>query len=294
MDDYTPSSNQHDFRSTSVSSTQAPTTSTAPAWNLSTGTSTTPSATPIPEATASKKRQRSRGVVTLHACTECRIKRAKSKESLRNTIEQLRRQQASNELVINALSHSSKWREVLCHLRRGRSVEAIANWLVNQPGPSLGAGTIPSSRLSSADTDLTNLATYTGVDDPLYASEMSDGSVSASTGSSMSSDCLLDPRYNTDTNGQWSQLLDAGQAQPNRRNSQPAAGSSQPFHPNVNTNVPFWANLASFPATPSPGSSIVAGSGDWMDNSLLWPFPMQEQPVMPTGNAFAGAGFGMI
>lgn len=253
--------------------------------------------------------------------------------NLRNTIEQLRCQQASNELVINTLSHSRKWKEVLCQLRSGRSVEAIANWLDNQF--SLGAGATPSlSHLSSADTNLTNRATFAGASDTLCTSEMSDESVSASTVSSMSSDCLLDSRYDMDANSQWSQSLEASQAHSNGSNSQPATDSSQPFTPKVNANdlatfwansVPWpvapppassqpaadssqpftpnvnandlvtcWSNSVPLPLAPLPGSSVVAGSGDSMEDSLFWPFPMQGQPMLPTGDAFAGGAFEMV
>ncbi|KAK4168745.1 fungal-specific transcription factor domain-containing protein [Cladorrhinum sp. PSN259] len=113
------------------------------------------------------KRKRGLGVVTPNACTECRKKRAKcdgqrpcgrckvqkdveciyeipvrqSKENLRHEIEQLRRQQRSNDQVISALVRSDYWEEVLTRLRNGHSVEAVSEWLgVTLPS---GSGALP-------------------------------------------------------------------------------------------------------------------------------------------------------
>ncbi|KAK4231468.1 nitrogen assimilation transcription factor nit-4 [Podospora fimiseda] len=113
------------------------------------------------------KRRRGLGVVTPNACTECRKKRAKcdgqrpcgrckvqkdveciyeipvrqSKENLRNELEQLRRQQRSNDQVISALVRSDYWEEVLQRLRSGHSVETVSEWLgVTLPS---GSGALP-------------------------------------------------------------------------------------------------------------------------------------------------------
>ncbi|KAK5656410.1 hypothetical protein OQA88_4791 [Cercophora sp. LCS_1] len=114
------------------------------------------------------KRRRGLGVVTPNACTECRKKRAKcdgqkpcarcaaqkdiecvyeipvrqSKETLRHEIEQLRRQQRSNDQVLTALVRSDLVDEVLKRLRSGQSVEAISEWLGAAPplGRSAASG----------------------------------------------------------------------------------------------------------------------------------------------------------
>ncbi|KAK3996365.1 fungal-specific transcription factor domain-containing protein [Cladorrhinum sp. PSN332] len=113
------------------------------------------------------KRKRGLGIVTPNACTECRKKRAKcdgqrpcgrckvqkdveciyeipvrqSKENLRHEIEQLRRQQRSNDQVISALVRSDYWEEVLQRLRNGHSIEAVSEWLgVTLPS---GSGALP-------------------------------------------------------------------------------------------------------------------------------------------------------
>lgn len=223
-----------------------------------------------------------------------------SKSNLRSTIEQLRRQQASNDLVFNTLSHSRKWKEVLCQLRSGRSVEAISDWLVRQL--PLGPGGLPPlSHLScsGADTGLANLALFADVGDALYASQISDEAVSTSTctGSSISSEPLLGSRYGMDTNSQWGQYLDASQAYCNRRHSQPATESSRAFNPSMSADdlAAFWANSVPFPVEPSPASSsAVASSGDSVESPLFWPLSMHGRTFLPTGDAFAGPGFGII
>ncbi|KAJ0109506.1 hypothetical protein J7T55_000432 [Diaporthe amygdali] len=222
-----------------------------------------------------------------------------SKLNLRATIEQLRRQQASNELVINTVAHSRKWKEVLCHLRSGRSVEAIANWLRRGNQLSSGAGDIPSlSHLSGADTDLDSPTLISGVSDTSHTFGISDELLSASTVSTMSSDSLLScsSRYDLDTNSQWSQYSEASQAHSNRSNSQPATNNSQDFASRMNTNdlVAFWADSVPLPVAPSPASSGVASSGGSVENSLFWPFPLPGWPILPTGDAFMDAGFGMM
>ena len=71
-----------------------------------------------------------------------------SKETLRHEIDQLRRQQRSNEKVIAALVRPGVWEEVLARLRSGQTVEAISDWL-EATAPS-AAGALPSiSRLLS-------------------------------------------------------------------------------------------------------------------------------------------------
>ncbi|KAK4187241.1 putative transcription factor [Podospora australis] len=113
------------------------------------------------------KRKRGPGIVTPNACTECRKKRAKcdgqrpcgrckaqkdieciyeipvrqSKENLRHEIEQLRRQQRSNDQVISALIRTDYWEDILQRLRNGQSVEAVSEWLAAAL-PS-GTGALP-------------------------------------------------------------------------------------------------------------------------------------------------------
>ena len=74
-----------------------------------------------------------------------------SKENLRHEIEQLRRQQRSNDQVISALVRSDHWEEVLTRLRNGHSVEAVSEWLgVTLPS---GSGALPPiSRIVAAAT----------------------------------------------------------------------------------------------------------------------------------------------
>ncbi|KAK0656235.1 fungal-specific transcription factor domain-containing protein [Cercophora newfieldiana] len=128
---------------------------------------------PGPSSIASQgmsKRRRGLGIVTPNACTECRKKRAKcdgqrpcsrcagqkdaeciyeipvrqSKETLRNEIDQLRRQQRSSEQVLAALANPELWEEVLSRLRGGQSIEAISQWL-GVSGPSGAGGKAPSA-----------------------------------------------------------------------------------------------------------------------------------------------------
>jgi len=66
-----------------------------------------------------------------------------SKETLRNEIDQLRRQQRSSDQVLTALARPELWEEVLNRLRGGQSVETISQWLgvaVPSLGGSSGAG----------------------------------------------------------------------------------------------------------------------------------------------------------
>ncbi len=67
-----------------------------------------------------------------------------SKETLRHELDQLRRQQRSNEKVIAALVRPGVWEEVLARLRGGQTVEAISDWL-EATAPS-AAGALPSIR----------------------------------------------------------------------------------------------------------------------------------------------------
>ncbi|KAI3400743.1 hypothetical protein diail_1952 [Diaporthe ilicicola] len=170
------------------------------------GTPNAPTAAPVSSAAASKRR-RGLGVVTPNACTECRKKRAKcdgqqpcsrcsaqkdvechyevpvrqSKETLRNEIEQLRRQLVSNESVIGAISqHNEHWEEVLRRLRSGQAVEAISDWLASQL-PS-GPVVMPSfDRSSGMSANLTPLATFAGANTASYTSTLANAAVSAST-----------------------------------------------------------------------------------------------------------------
>ncbi|KAL1851050.1 hypothetical protein Daus18300_012659 [Diaporthe australafricana] len=170
----------------------------------SAGTPNPPNAASASSAAASKRR-RGLGVVTPNACTECRKKRAKcdgqqpcsrcsgqkdvechyevpvrqSKENLRNEIEYLRRQQASNESVIGALSHNEQWEEVLRRLRSGQNVEAISDWLGSQPAAAAGA--IPSFGRPGMGANLTPLATFGGASAASYTPVVGNSAVSADT-----------------------------------------------------------------------------------------------------------------
>ncbi|KAK0632950.1 fungal-specific transcription factor domain-containing protein [Immersiella caudata] len=76
-----------------------------------------------------------------------------SKETLRNEIDQLRRQQRSSEQVLTALVRSELVEEVLSRLRGGQSVEAISRWLgvaVPSLGGAAGAGGNTSSPVGFA------------------------------------------------------------------------------------------------------------------------------------------------
>ncbi|KAK7720284.1 hypothetical protein SLS63_009956 [Diaporthe eres] len=209
------------------------------------GTPNAPPPTSLSNSAASKRR-RGLGVVTPNACTECRKKRAKcdgqqpcsrcsaqkdvechyevpvrqSKENLRNEIENLRRQQASSESVISALSHNAQWEEVLRRLRSGQSVEAIADWLGSQL-PS-GHGSIPAfAQPSGTGTNLTNLANFAGASAASYTPGISNVAMSVATVSPTSTAHPLSSRQDMDPNSQWSQYSGASQAHSNRSDSQP-------------------------------------------------------------------------
>lgn len=84
-----------------------------------------------------------------------------SKENLRSEIDQLRRQQRSNDSVLRALARNEQWEEVLHRLRRGQSVETISDWLgaqLSNPG-----GAMPTfGRPAAIGANLTPLATFAG------------------------------------------------------------------------------------------------------------------------------------
>ena len=63
-----------------------------------------------------------------------------SKDTLRNEIEHLRRQQRSSEQVLSALVHPEFWEEVLSRLRSGQSADAISQWLAKKPSPVGSSG----------------------------------------------------------------------------------------------------------------------------------------------------------
>ncbi|EAA29913.3 hypothetical protein GE21DRAFT_1546 [Neurospora crassa] len=156
-----PSTTAGGNRPASASASQ-PTPSTS-----SSGPPTGPPSGGPPTSQTVSKRKRGLGLVTPTACTECRKKRAKcdgekpcarckyqntecvyevpvrqSKDTLRNEIEQLRREQRNNEHVINALRRTDKWDGVLQRLRNGQSIDMISSWLEGTL-PS-GGGTLPS------------------------------------------------------------------------------------------------------------------------------------------------------
>ncbi|KAA8636754.1 hypothetical protein SMACR_00182 [Sordaria macrospora] len=147
-----------------------PTSASASQPTPSTSSSAPPPGPPSgpPTSQVVSKRKRGLGLVTPTACTECRKKRAKcdgdkpccgrcknqntpcvyeqpvrqSKDTLRNEIDQLKREQRNNEHVINALRRTDKWDEILQRLRNGQSIDMISSWL-DGTLPS-GGGTLPS------------------------------------------------------------------------------------------------------------------------------------------------------
>lgn len=228
----------------------------------------TPNAPPAPSLATSvaSKRRRGLGVVTPNACTECRKKRAKcdgqqpcsrcasqkdvechyevpvrqSKENLRSEIEHLRRQQASNESVIGALSQNAQWEEVLRRLRSGQSVEAIADWLGAQI--SSGAVSIPSfGQPSGTGTNLTGIANFAGASAASYTPGMANMAISASTVSPTSTAHPFTARQDMDTGNQWSHYSSASQPHSHRNNSIPQSDTmhwSRPGPPQ--TRVGSW------------------------------------------------------
>lgn len=143
-----------------------------------------------------------------------------SKENLRNEIDQLRRQQASTETVISALSHNAQWEEVLRRLRSGQSVEAISDWLGGQL--SSGAGAMSSvGHPSGMGPNLTNLATFGGASAASYTPSMANVPASAAPVSPTSTAHPLSSRQAADRNSQWNHYSGASQAPSSRSNSHP-------------------------------------------------------------------------
>lgn len=161
-----------------------------------------------------------------------------SKENLRNEIEHLRRQQASSESVINALSHNAQWEEVLRRLRSGQSVEAISDWLGSQL--SSGPGAIPTfGQPSGSGTNLTNLANFAGAGAASYTPGMSNVAMAAATVSPTSTVHPLSSRRDVDATSQWNRYSEASQELSDRSNSQPDTrswGRSEP----PRTRVGSW------------------------------------------------------
>lgn len=141
-----------------------------------------------------------------------------SKENLRTEIETLRRQQASNESVISALSHNAHWEEVLRRLRSGQSVEAIADWLSNQLSST--SGQIPTfGQPSGTGSNLTSLATFAGASATSYTPGMANMAMSASTVSPTSTAHPLSSRQDMGPGSQWPHFSGASQEHSNRSNS---------------------------------------------------------------------------
>ena len=74
-----------------------------------------------------------------------------SKDTLRTEIEQLRRQQRSNEHVFSALVRPELWEEVLTRLRNRQSVETISDWLGGALPSAGGSLSALSGRLLAAE-----------------------------------------------------------------------------------------------------------------------------------------------
>lgn len=175
-----------------------------------------------------------------------------SKENLRNEIEQLRRQQASSESVIGALSHNAQWEEVLRRLRSGQSVDAIADWLSTQL--SSGAGAVPSlGHPSGTGTNLTSLANFAGAGATGYTPGISNLAMSAATISPPSTAHRFSPRQNIDSSSRWRQYSGADEAHSARRNSQPDTmhwGRSGP----PRTRIGSWIADGQSDSQPSEGN----------------------------------------
>ncbi|KAH8742609.1 fungal-specific transcription factor [Diaporthe sp. PMI_573] len=250
----TPSYNPHYSGVNAVSITQTTSDSTASASKPSAGTPATAHTTQTADTsssagtpiapTATSKRRRGLGMVTRNACTECRKKRAKcdgqqpcgrcsahedikchykvpvrqSKENLRSEIEHLRRQQASSESVISALSHNAQWEEVLRRLRSGQSVDVIEDWLSSQL--SSGPGVIPTfGHPSGTGTNLISLPNFAGAGAASYIPGIGRATSSA-TVRLTSTVPPLSSRKDVDPSIQWNQYSEASQAHFHRSNSQ--------------------------------------------------------------------------
>lgn len=94
---------------------------------------------------------------------ECRyeIPVRQSKETLRQEIERLRRQQRNNEQVLAAIVRPDLWEEVLARLRSGQSVESISEWLGRTIPPEGGPLPPISQAVGSAAAAPPSLAGYT-------------------------------------------------------------------------------------------------------------------------------------
>lgn len=84
-----------------------------------------------------------------------------SKENLRSEIDQLRRQQRSNDAILNALARTEQWEEILRRLRSGQSADQISEWLRGKM-PS-DTGIMPTfGRPAGIGGNLTPMATFAG------------------------------------------------------------------------------------------------------------------------------------
>lgn len=87
---------------------------------------------------------------------------------MRHEIEQLRRQQRSNDQVFAALVRPDLWEDVLTRLRSGQNVEVISEWLgAAQP---MGGNTLPPiSRAIGLGSNASGLAGFTGSAPGIYS-----------------------------------------------------------------------------------------------------------------------------
>ncbi|PSR84446.1 fungal-specific transcription factor domain-domain-containing protein [Coniella lustricola] len=220
----------------------------------SSGASGTPNTAsgPVTVATSSSKRRRGLGVVTPNACTECRKKRAKcdggrpcgrcklqkdvecvyeipvrqSKETLRTEIEQLRRQQRSNESVLAALARNDQWEEVVRRLRAGQSVEIVSEWLHGHK--PAGSASMPNfNNRPARGANFTPIAAFSGVGANSFTPTLGTLGSAAPNNKTLSPISTAHPpsaRPDLDPNSPWgthSHFSTTSQAQSGRSNSHP-------------------------------------------------------------------------
>lgn len=157
-----------------------------------------------------------------------------SKDNLRTEIDQLRRQQKSNESVLSALARNDQWEEVLRRLRSGQGVESISEWLNIQT--TSAASTMPTfGRPANIGANLTPMATFTGASAHSYtphppgvggganvAARAGESAAPGRTLSPVSTARFQGPRQEVDPNSPWgtqSHFSSASQARSPRSDS---------------------------------------------------------------------------
>lgn len=149
----------------------------------------------------------------------------------------MRRQQRSNDSVLNSLARSEQWEEILRRLRGGQSAEQISEWLGGKL-PS-GAGTMPTfGRPAGIGGNLTPMATFAGASAHSFTPRLiglgGAGNQGTKTLSPVSTVHPPGPRQDADPSSPWgthSHFSGASQAHSTRSNSHPdvmAWGSGPP------------------------------------------------------------------